>query len=167
MDLALVVDIVLVAALVLGAAWTVMTPTVRRSVNGLALTSVVLTILMFRLRSPLAAVLELSACAGLISAIFIRTIRLTPSDTDRDTEAARKDRLRRYWYLPVFLLLIGVAVLGLNLPTFELRPAVPEEGMLDQLWNVRRLDLVGQIVILLCGALGVAALCKEWKQHAG
>ena len=165
MDLPLV-DIVLIAALVLGAAWTVMTPTVLRSVIGLALTSVVLTVLMFQLRSPLAAVFELSVCAGLISAIFISTISLTQPETDRDTEATQTERLRRYWYLPVFLLVAVGAVLGLSLPAFELRPAVPEEDVRHLLWNVRQLDLFGQIVILLGGAFGVVALFKEWKKHA-
>jgi NADH-quinone oxidoreductase subunit J len=164
MDLPLV-DIVLVAALVLGAAWTVMTPTVLRSVIGLALTSVVLTVLMFQLRSPLAAVFELSVCAGLISAIFISTISLTQPDTDRDTEAAQKERLRRYWYLPVFLLLIGVAVVGLKLPFFEVTKPAPTEDVRHLLWNVRQLDLFGQIVILLAGAFGVVALFKEWRKH--
>jgi NADH-quinone oxidoreductase subunit J len=167
MDLPLV-DIVLIAALVLGAAWTVMTPTVLRSVIGLALTSVVLTVLMFQLRSPLAAVFELSVCAGLISAIFISTISLTQPDTDRDTEATEKERLRRYWYLPVILLLVGVAMLGLSLPSFEIRelkPPVPTEDVRHLLWNVRQLDLFGQIVILLGGAFGVVALFKEWKKH--
>jgi NADH-quinone oxidoreductase subunit J len=165
MDLPLV-DIVLVAALVLGAAWTVMTPTVLRSVIGLALTSVVLTVLMFHLRSPLAAVFELSVCAGLISAIFISTISLTQPDTDRDTEATQKERLRRYWYLPVFLLLIGGAMLRLSLPEFARTPGVPEEDVRHLLWNVRQLDLFGQIVILLGGAFGVVALFKEMKKHA-
>jgi NADH-quinone oxidoreductase subunit J len=167
MDLPLV-DIVLIAALVLGAAWTVMTPTVLRSVIGLALTSVVLTVLMFQLRSPLAAVFELSVCAGLISAIFISTISLTQPDTDRDTEATEKERLRRYWYLPVILLLVGVAMLGLSLPIEikELKPPVPTEDVRHLLWNVRQLDLFGQIVILLGGAFGVVALFKEWKKHA-
>ncbi len=165
MDLPLL-DIVLVAALALGAAWTVMTPTVLRSVIGLALTSVVLTVLMFHLRSPLAAVFELSVCAGLISAIFISTISLTEPDTDRDTEATQKERLRRYWYLPFFLLIIGGALLGLSLPAFELKPAVAEEDVRHLLWNVRQLDLFGQIVILLAGAFGVVALFKELKKHA-
>jgi NADH-quinone oxidoreductase subunit J len=172
MDLPLV-DIVLIAALVLGAAWTVMTPTVLRSVIGLALTSVVLAVLMFQLRSPLAAVFELSVCAGLISAIFISTISLTQPDTDRDTEATEKERLRRYWYLPVILLLVGVAMLGLSLPSFEiheikpvLEPSVPPTDVRHLLWNWRQLDLFGQIVILLGGAFGVVALFKESKKHA-
>ncbi len=159
-------DIVLVAALVLGAAWTVMTPTVLRSVIGLALTSVVLTVLMFHLRSPLAAVFELSVCAGLISAIFISTISLTEPDTDRDTEATQKERLRRYWYLPFFLLLIGGAILGVSLPRMQIGPPAPDDAVRDVLWNVRQLDLFGQIVILLAGAFGVVALFKELKKHA-
>jgi NADH-quinone oxidoreductase subunit J len=158
-------DIVLLAALVLGAVWTVMTPTVLRSVIGLALTSVVLTILMFQLRSPLAAVFELSVCAGLISAIFISTISLTQPDPARDLVETQRERLRRYWYLPVLLLFIGVAVLGVKLPSFELTLPDPKQDVRTVLWSVRHLDLIGQVVILLAGAFGVVALFKEWKKH--
>ncbi len=165
------VDIVLLAALVLSAAWTVMTPTVLRSVIGLALTSVVLTALMFQLRSPLAAVFELSVCAGLISAIFISTISLTQPDTDEGTVAVQKERLRRYWYLPALLLLVGIAVLGVKLPDFsppvELKPPAASGDVRHVLWYIRQLDLFGQIVILLAGAFGVVALFKEWKKHVG
>ena len=68
---------VLLGALVVSATWTVMTARLLRSAVGLAITSAILTILMFQLASPLAAVFELSVCAGLISAIFISTISLT------------------------------------------------------------------------------------------
>jgi NADH-quinone oxidoreductase subunit J len=158
-------DIVLLAALVFGAVWTVMTPTVLRSVIGLALTSVVLTILMFQLRSPFAAVFELSVCAGLISAIFISAISLTQPDSSRDMIEIQRERLRRYWYLPVLLLFIGVAVLGLKLPSFELALVDPKQDVRTLLWSVRHLDLIGQVVVLLAGAFGVVALFKEWKKH--
>jgi ethanolamine transporter EutH len=32
------------------------------------------------------------------------------------------------------------------------------------LWNMRHLDLIGQITILLAGAFGIVALFKEWKK---
>ncbi len=158
------VDNVLLALLVASAVWTVMTPTVLRSVIGLALTSVVLTALMFQLRSPLAAVFELSVCAGLISAIFISTISLTQPDVERNAADLLRERIRRYWYLPVLLLLLGVALLGLELPRYE----VPETKLdvRTVLWTYRQLDLVGQIVVLLAGAFGVVTLFREWRKHA-
>ena len=36
-------------------------------------------------------------------------------------------------------------------------------GAREVLWNLRHVDLIGQIVILLAGAFGVAVLVKEIK----
>ena len=93
----------------LAAAWTVMTARLLRSVIGLALTSMILTIIMFKLNSPLAAVFELSVCAGLISAIFISCISLTQRLTDEQAAARQKERFSKFWLLPVILVLTGVA----------------------------------------------------------
>ena len=43
----------------------------------LAVLSVVLAIMFYRLNSPYAAVFELSVCAGLITALFVSVISLT------------------------------------------------------------------------------------------
>jgi len=43
----------------------------------LAALSAVLAIIFYRLNSPYAAVIELSVCAGLITALFVTTISLT------------------------------------------------------------------------------------------
>ncbi|MDD5730401.1 MAG: hypothetical protein PHN57_04670, partial [Candidatus Omnitrophica bacterium] len=55
----------LLIAMVLAALWAVMATRLLRAAIALALTSVILTVIMFRLNSPLAAVFELSVCAGL------------------------------------------------------------------------------------------------------
>jgi len=47
-----------------------------------------------------------------------------------------------------------------NLPT---QPT--ENDVRIILWNLRQLDLLGQIVILLAGAFGVAVLFKERKNE--
>jgi NADH-quinone oxidoreductase subunit J len=62
--------------MVIAAVWTVMSARLLHSAIGLATTSVILAILMYQLGSPLAAVFELSVCAGLISAIFLSAIPL-------------------------------------------------------------------------------------------
>jgi NADH:ubiquinone oxidoreductase subunit 6 (subunit J) len=156
----------LLAALVVSATWTVLTARLLRSAIGLALTSVILTILMFQLASPLAAVFELSVGAGLIAAIFISAISLTERLTPEDWAARRKQRRRRYRYLPLILLAVGAGllsihfVLDINLPA----PAA-ENDVKIVLWKLRHLDLLGQIAILLAGAFGVVTLFKEWKNE--
>ena len=148
--------------LVIAAVWTVMTTRLLRSVIGLAITSVILTIIMFKLDSPLAAVFELSVCAGLISAIFISSIGLTQRLTEEQLAVRRKERLPKFWLLPVIVVLAGVALYQLHIPIdFHLHAAPTENDVRNIIWNLRHLDLLGQIVILLAGAFGVVALFKE------
>ncbi|MFA5085344.1 MAG: hypothetical protein WC482_03165, partial [Candidatus Omnitrophota bacterium] len=71
-----IIDMILLTAMVVAASWTVMTRSLLKSTIGLALTSAIITIIMFRLGSPLAAVFELSVCTGLITAVFVSTISL-------------------------------------------------------------------------------------------
>ena len=157
------IDIILVACVVIAAVWTVMTARLLRSVIGLAVTSVILTVIMFRLNSPLAAVFELSVCAGLISAIFISCIGMTARVTEEKLTERRKERLSKFWLLPVILVLVGVALYRLHIPfDFNLPAVAPNENDVRSIiWNKRHLDLLGQIVILLAGAFGVVALFKE------
>jgi len=58
------------------ALWAVMTRLLMRAVIGLAGASVCVSILMFSLGASLAAVFELSVCAGLISVVFVSTVAM-------------------------------------------------------------------------------------------
>ena len=158
----MLLDIFLLSVLVLSALWTVMTRSILRSAIGLALTSVVLTIVMFRLHAPLAAVFELSVCAGLISVLFISTISLTQPYTNEEILQRMKDMYKRFKYLPLLLVGLGVflffARLGVPIPS----PA--GEVVTDArivLWNLRSIDILGQILVLLIGVFGVVILFKE------
>jgi NADH-quinone oxidoreductase subunit J len=156
------INIILIAGFVMAAVWTVMTVRLLRSVIGLAITSVILTIIMFKLDSPLAAVFELSVCAGLISAIFISCIGLTQRLTEEQLAVRRKERLPKFLLLPIILVLVGVALYQLHIPIdFHLQAAPAENDVRNIIWNLRHLDLLGQIVILLAGAFGVVALFKD------
>jgi NADH-quinone oxidoreductase subunit J len=156
------INIILIAGLVIAGVWTVMTARLLRSVIGLAATSVILTIIMFQLDSPLAAVFELSVCAGLISAIFISSIGLTQRLTAEQLAVRRKERLPKFLLLPIILVLAGVALYQLHIPIdFHLQTAPTENDVRNIIWNLRHLDLLGQIVILLAGAFGVVALFKD------
>jgi NADH-quinone oxidoreductase subunit J len=128
--------IILLAALVIAAVRTVMTTRLLHSAIALAVTSVIVAILMFQLGSPLAAVFELSVCAGLISAIFICTISLTQRLTSEDLPARRKERLQRFWGLPLILLAVGVAMIGFKY-TLNVTPSLTDEDVRNILWNQR------------------------------
>src|SRR5450830_1060575 len=156
------IDIVILILLTLAALWTVMTNSLLFAAIGLALTSAVLTIVMFRLNSPLAAVFELSVCAGLISVVFISVTTMTQPQSQQEVAQHTRDRLGRFKFLPLIVILVALALVILNLkPGAPL--AVPEigEDVRNILWNQRPIDLIGQVLILLAGVFGVVILFKE------
>ena len=159
------INLIILIAMTLSALWTVMSRSLLRAGLGLALTSAILSTVIFRLNSPLAAVFELSVCAGLISVIFITTISLTQPLTWPEIYDHARRRFRRFWLLP--LILIAVVILYLTLKIkFDLTypPAEVESDVRNVLWYLRPLDLVGQLTVLLAGAYGVVVLFKERKK---
>jgi len=159
------VDILLLVLLVLAALWTVMTRSLLRSAIGLAFTSAVLSVLMFQLQSPLAAVFELSVCTGLISVVFIGIISLTQPLTGEQIMRHMKSRLKRFWFLPVILLLVGILLRSIKAPVdFAPSPLETEKDVRSVLWSIRHLDIIGQIFILLAGSFGVRILFREKEQ---
>jgi NADH-quinone oxidoreductase subunit J len=157
------INIILLIILILAAIWTVMTSRLLRSAIGLAVTSVILAILIFQLSSPLAAVFELSVCAGLISAIFISAISLTQRvGPESETLQRKKEKFSRFWFLPLIIIFVAVFLIQfhVNFPSYPLAPSA-ENNVKVILWNFRHLDLLGQIAILLAGAFGVVSLFKD------
>jgi len=158
-------NLILLALLLVAGIWTVLTTRLVRSVVGLALVSAVVSILIFRLNSPLAAAFELSVCAGLISVIFVTTISFTQRLTAERLEERRKERLGKYWYLPVVLIIAGVLLIAFK-PVFDFPlPQVPsEQDARNIIWHLRHVDLLGQILVILAGVFGVVILFKEPKR---
>ena len=159
-------DAILLVALVLASVLTVMTARVLRAAIALAVTSAVLAVVMFRLGSPFAGVFELSVCAGLIPAILISVIGLTRRLGPEGLAARRIERLKRYWVLPVLLIIAAVILSQVNLRVDHMvQPITPEADPRTVLWNLRHLDLLGQIVVLLGGAFAVVVLLKELRNE--
>ena len=159
--------IILLIAMTLAAIWTVMCRSLLKATIGLAVTSAIITILMFALNSPLAAVFELSVCTGLITAVFVSAISLTKPMTHQEIVELSRNRIKRYWYLPVIMVIAGAILILSKIPPdaaiFGQRtaPIAPALDVRHILWNLRQLDLFGQIVILLAGAFGVVILFRE------
>jgi NADH-quinone oxidoreductase subunit J len=156
-------NLLIILALVIAALWTAMTTRLLRSAVGLAITSAILSILIFRLASPIAAVFELSVCAGLIFAIFIISITVTQRVTPETFETRKKERLTKFWPLPIIVIVVAIVLSQIHFQTMFLPAQTGENNVKIILWNLRHLDLLGQIVILLTGAFGVVILFKEWK----
>jgi NADH:ubiquinone oxidoreductase subunit 6 (subunit J) len=103
-------DIALLVVMVGLALATVMTARVLKSAIGLAFTSAVVAILMYRLGAPLASVFELSVCAGLIPAIFIATVGMTRRLAGDELAERKRQVWRRFAALPALVILAGVAL---------------------------------------------------------
>ena len=159
------IDIILVIAFVLSAVITVTSARLLRAAIVLAITSAILSIMMFRLNSPLAAVFELSVCAGLIPVIFISAIGLTQRLGGESLAARKREKLRLYWQLPLVVLLACGVLLATKMP-FDFAAPGPAgtESANEVLWNLRHIDLIGQILALTAGAFGVVILVKESKR---
>lgn len=155
-------DIFIIFSLVAASLWTVMTRSLLRSGIGLALTSVILAIFMFRLNSPLAAVFELSVCAGLISVLFISTISLTHPLSAQEKIQHMWVRLARFWFLPLLVIVLVVGLLLMrSRPQIHMPLAQDLKDARVVLWNFRQIDLLGQAIVLLAGVFGVVVLFKE------
>jgi NADH-quinone oxidoreductase subunit J len=156
------VNMVAIIAMAVFALWTVMARSLIRSAIGLALTSAMLSVVMFNLNAPLAAVFELSVCSGLISVVFITAISLTkPMESARVVEYT-KERFSRFWHLPLLLLAAGIALSFVDFKLIVKLPAV--EALNDPanvMWVARQIDLFGQAAVLLAGGLGIALLFRE------
>ena len=158
--------IILLSIVVAAALWTVITTRLLRAVIGLALTSVIVAVLLFMLNAPLAAVFELSVCGGLIPAIFMGTISVTKRIDPTMAVVQTRQQVRKFWCLPVLIILVGIGLTQLHIPELAVKLAnVPAPDVRDVLWNLRRMDLMGQIIILMGGAFGVAVLLKESKRE--
>lgn len=152
----------LLMLLLLAGVWTVMTLDLLKSAIGLAVTSVILTLLLFLMKAPLAGVFELSVCAGLITVVFISAISLTKPLTGSETRERDRSRIKRFIFLPILIAVAGWALYALR-PHLDI-PLPPIDAVRDVrqvLWNIRRLDLVGQILVILAGVFGIVILFKE------
>jgi len=126
--------------------------------------SIFISILMFRLNSPIAGVFELSVCAGLISVIFITAISFTQRITVGQYSNAKSDRMKKYWILPFLIAAVGMYLAQKKVDIKVASPVrMPEGDVQNLMWNVRHMDILGQIIILLAGAIGVVILFKHLK----
>ncbi len=153
---------IILVLLVLAALWASLTTLLLRAAIALALTSAILAVVMYSLGATLAAVLELSVCAGLISVVFVSVISLTQRKPFKDYVVRRLSRMRRFWPLPLVLIGAGVALSFVHAPVQIVLPLpAPQGDVRTVLWNLRQLDLFGQILILLAGVFGVLVLFKR------
>jgi len=158
----MILDKLLLISVVFAALWTVMTRSLLKAALGLAVTSALIAVILFRLDSPLAGVFELSVCAGLITAVFVSAISLMKPLTHKETIALSRARIKKYWPLPIIISAVILIFSASTVPTsIRVLPEAMEQNVQNVLWNSRSLDLFGQIVIVLAGVFGTVILFRE------
>lgn len=157
-------DILLLVLMTAASLWAVMGRSLLKATIGLAVTSAILSIIIFRLGSPLAAVFELSVCTGLITVVFVSTISLTKPLTHKDIVELSKRRTKRFIYLPFIIVIAALLLMKAGVPKpFPLSSGEAVSDVRQVLWDMRQLDLFGQIILIIAGALGVVVLFTERK----
>jgi len=163
MDYAILIT--LLSGLVLSATICIMIRNLIKAAITMAVTSGILAIIMFLLDAPLAAVFELSVCAGLITVIFISAISMSHVHSKQENMQMEKARRKRFILLPILLVaLLCSMVLFFGPHTHALLPhatITPGETAQSVLWNSRQVELLGLIIIILTGVSGVIVFFKE------
>jgi len=155
----MIVQTLLLVGLVLFAVLAILLNNLLRAAISLAVASLLLGIIFFRMGASYAGVFEVSVVAGLITVLFILTIALTNAG-----EEVRESRLANLifpLFFVVFIMIDALVMKGL-LQKIPALPSAPESGTFgDVLWKGRTLDLVGQIAVILAGVFSVLALFRK------
>lgn len=153
--------VLLLVSLVASAVCTIMIKNLLKAAISLAVASAILTVIMYLMGATLAAVLELSVCAGLITAVFVSTISMTKPTTDQEQAEANKAWLKRVVYLPI-ILVAAAACTWMLWPNLSLTfsGATSFQDITSKLWNESTLAVLGQILVVLAGVFGVIVLFR-------
>jgi len=155
----MILQIVLLSGLVVFSILAILSKDLLKSAISLAIASLLLGIIFFRMSAPYAGVFEISVVAGLITVLFILTIALTKAEGD-----VREAKLAKIVF-PLFFvifILIDVSVMKSLLQKIPALPETAERGTFgDVLWKQRTFDLVGQLAVILAGVFSVLALFRK------
>ncbi|MCL2143900.1 MAG: hypothetical protein FWH43_00170 [Endomicrobia bacterium] len=159
------VHILLLSLIIICAAFAVTRTRVIRAAIMLASISILVTVALFVLRAPLAAIFELSVCAGLITVIFISVISITNPLTEEERCKERDNMFKKFLLLPVIIIICAAAFYmltrGIHFIPIPDGAAAAEIFDRDEIWHLRQIDLIGQIIIILTGVFGVVVLFKD------
>lgn len=158
--------IVLLVGLVVSAAMVVLLRDLLKACIGLSVVSAILSVVMFVMGADLAAVFELSVCAGLITVVFVSTISMSRVLTKKEMEERERLRWKRFRYLPLVMLGVLAVSLAVLWPylTGPLAPppaASAVETGKEMIWNLRQTDLLAQVIMVLVGIYGVLIFFKK------
>ncbi len=125
----------------------------------LALASVMLSLVLFSFGANVAAVFELSVCAGLITVLFVSTVSLT-----KDSDQKMESRLPGWFLAPMLVVFLGIGYyLALWLTGLMAPPAGVPAATLpfnETFWGLRSTDVIGQVSLILVGVFGILAIFR-------
>lgn len=151
----------LLCLMVLFGFYTVLSKSLLKMAIGLALVSATLTVLLFGMDSPLAAVFELSVCAGLITVVFVSVISLTEAGAPREQAKGEENHYARFLPMVILVLLAGWAARQAFLDNpFDPPGMAATADIRHTLWSLRRLDLFGQLAAMFAGIYAVIVLFR-------
>jgi NADH:ubiquinone oxidoreductase subunit 6 (subunit J) len=159
----MIVQTALLIGLVLFSVLAILLKDILRSAISLAVASLLLGIIFFRMNAPYAGVFEISVVAGLITVLFILTIALTKTGDE-----VRESRLVHWVFPLVFIAFVVIDALVMKSLLGKVPALVSgaESGTFGEvLWRGRTFDLVGQIAVILAGVLAVLALFRKREKH--
>ena len=152
-------QIILLVALLAASAFAILAKDLLKAAVALAVSSLILGIIFFRMGAPYAGVFEISVVAGLITVLFMLTIALTKGGD------AAESKIASFAFPAFFVVFIAIDALIMK-KLIQKVPALPgpeEAGATfgQVLWNARTLDLVGQIAVIFAGVFAVLALFRK------
>ena len=159
----MILQTALLIGLVIFAALAILLRDLLKSAIALAVASLLLGIIFFRMNAPYAGVFEISVVAGLITVLFVLTIALTKTG-----EEVRESKLVNVAFPVVFVAFIvidAVVMKGLIGKIPALAAGAETGSFGDVLWKARTYDLVGQIAVILAGVFAVLALFRKREKN--
>jgi NADH-quinone oxidoreductase subunit J len=155
----MIVQTALLIGLVLFSVLAVLLRDLLRAAISLAIASLLLGIIFFRMGAPYAGVFEISVVAGLITVLFILTIALTKAG--QEVPESKTVNIVFLLFFVVFAAIDALVMKGL-LQKIPALPGAAESGSFGEvLWRGRTFDLVGQIAVILAGVFSVLALFRK------
>ncbi len=145
---------------------SIMSHSLLKSAIFLALASAMLGVLMYMMGAVWAAVIEVSACSGLVTVIFISAISLSNIKKD-DIHKQYEDKKRMRWF-PITMIVGGILLIVIALAKdFTLTSALQQttDHFKEVFWNTRQVDIMGQIVTILIGGIAVFVLFREEQEN--
>jgi len=158
----MIIQILLLSGLVIFSILAILLKDLLKAALSLAVASLFLGIIFFRLGAPYAGVFEISVVAGLITVLFALTVALTRKDSE--VQEVRLTRLVFPLFFIIFLIIDALVMKSL-LQQVPALPAGPETGTFGEvLWKSRTFDLVAQLGVILAGVLAVLALFRKKEE---